>query len=160
MKKTALPWLWLSGLIVLLDQLTKYGVVGHLFYGQTIKWLPFLNITHVYNSGAAFALLSDGGGWQIYFFAIVSLSIAIFFMFWLRKTPRYWIWRSLGLSLIIGGALGNLIDRVYLHYVVDFIDFHIENWHFATFNIADSAVTIGAVCLAVSMLFSEMKHEN
>ena len=160
LKKTALTWLWLSAFIVVIDQTTKYWVVTHLFYQQSVYWLPFLNITRVYNSGAAFAFLSTAGGWQIYFFATVALLIAIVFMVWLKRTPRGLIWRSLGLALIIGGALGNFIDRIYLNYVVDFIDFHIGNWHFATFNVADSAVSVGAFCLMVSILLPQATQRH
>ncbi len=152
-KKTALSWLWLSAFIVLLDQVSKYWVVNHLLYQDSIYLLPFLNVTHVYNSGAAFAFLSRAGGWQIYFFAALAFVITIFFMLWLRRTPRNFYWRAMGLALIIGGAVGNLIDRVLLHYVVDFIDFHIKGWHFATFNIADAAVSVGALCLLISIQF-------
>lgn len=152
MKKTGLRWLWLSAMIVLLDQCVKYWVVTHFAYREVDTVLSFLNFTLVYNTGAAFSFLGKAGGWQIYFFAAISLLITVIFAVWLKRTPRVLIWRCLGLSLIIGGALGNFIDRVYLHYVIDFIDFHIKMWHFATFNIADSAVSIGAVCLIISML--------
>lgn len=150
--KSGLPWLWLSLVIIILDQVTKYFVVRHLTLYQPVELLSFLNFTLAYNRGAAFSFLGQAGGWQIYFFAGLSLIIAILFIVWLAQLPRSMVWRGLALSLIIGGAIGNFIDRVRLTYVIDFVDFHIKGWHFATFNVADSAITIGAIILVLNLL--------
>jgi signal peptidase II len=150
-------WLWLvlSVVVLILDQLSKSFVVASLTYGQPYPVFPFLNFTLVYNHGAAFSFLSDAGGWQVWFLLFVALSITSGLVFWLYRTPRRLWAQSLALGLIIGGALGNIIDRVRLHKVVDFIDFHINSWHFAIFNVADMAVSIGVVVLLLSFLFEE-----
>lgn len=153
-RKTAMPWLWLSLVIILIDQLVKFSVVHNLAYQQPYVVFPFLNFTLVYNPGAAFSFLGDAGGWQIYFFAAISLIIALIFTVWLARLSRSMVWRGLGLGLIIGGAIGNFIDRVRLTYVIDYIDFHIGSWHFATFNFADSAICIGAFFLVFSLIYS------
>lgn len=154
-KKTCLPWLWLSAIIIVIDQLSKYWVSHHLTLYKPVTCLSFLNLLLAYNSGAAYNFLAKGGGWQIYFFAIISFVIAVVFIIWLAQLPRSMYWRALGISLIIGGAIGNFIDRVRLTYVIDFIDFHIRDWHFAIFNIADSAITVGAIILLLSLLFAK-----
>ncbi|OGO93552.1 MAG: signal peptidase II [Coxiella sp. RIFCSPHIGHO2_12_FULL_42_15] len=153
-KKTALPWLWLSVVVIILDQLLKYWVVSHFQYHQLWPLLSFLNLTLAFNPGAAFSFLGSASGWQIYFFSAISLLIAILFIVWLAQIPRGYHWRGLALSLIIGGAIGNFIDRVRLGYVIDFVDFHLRGWHFATFNLADSAICVGAFFLILSLLFA------
>lgn len=156
LKKSApWAWLWLSLAVVLVDQIVKLLVVQHLSYAEPYAWLPFFNLTLSYNRGAAFSLLSWGGGWQITLFSVIALLVVIVMLYWLSQLPRYATWRAAGICLIIGGAVGNLIDRVRLHYVVDFFDFHIHSWHFATFNIADAAVTIGAAILIIALLFQK-----
>lgn len=152
-KKSALVWLWLSVVVIILDQLGKFLVLHNLNYQEALRLTSFLNFTLTYNPGAAFSFLDSAGGWQIYVFVAISLVVAVIFILWLRQTPRTFFWRALGLSLIIGGAIGNCIDRLRLTYVVDFIDFHVRGWHFATFNVADSAVCIGAFCLIFSMFY-------
>lgn len=152
-KKAAWPWLWLSVFIILLDQLSKYLVVHHMAYGKPLYVLPFLNFTLNFNSGAAFSFLGRAGGWQIYLFAAISLVVSAVLIVWLGRLKRSDAMMAAGLSLIIGGALGNFIDRVRLTYVIDFLDFHIKAWHFATFNVGDSAICIGAFLLIVRLLF-------
>ena len=152
-KKTALPWLWLSVVIIVIDQFIKHWAVTHLSYQEPRKLFVFLNLNLAYNAGAAFSFLGNAGGWQVYFFSAISIVIAIIFTVWLARLPRAFILRGLGLGLIIGGALGNFIDRVRLTYVIDYIDFHIGHWHFATFNFADASICVGAVCLLISLMF-------
>ncbi len=159
-KKTRLIWLCLSGLIILIDQFSKYLVDTHLSFNVPVKLLPFLNFILRYNSGAAFSFLSMQGGWQIYLFALLSIIVIIVLLVWLKRLPAKSHWLACSLSLIIGGAIGNLIDRLRLNYVVDFIDFHIGHWHFATFNVADSAVSVGAVMLVWHLLFFSKKPTN
>ncbi|MFV9988812.1 MAG: signal peptidase II [Coxiella endosymbiont of Dermacentor nuttalli] len=151
-RKTALTWLWLSVFIITIDQLTKYLVLHYLTFGSTVKNFSWLNLTLNYNTGAAFSFLSTESGWQVYFFSLISLIVVIFLIVWLSRTQRSDKWRALGFSLIVGGALGNFIDRVRLGYVIDFMDFHIKNWHYATFNVADSAICIGVFLLIVFLL--------
>lgn len=153
-KKKASPWLYLSALMTVFDQVTKYGIVHHWAIGKPIKILPFLNFTLNYNTGAAFSFLGAEGGWQIYFFAVFSLTVVVLLISWLSRTRRSDYVMAIGLSLVIGGALGNFIDRVFLGYVVDFIDFHIKDWHYATFNFADSVICIGASLLMICIVFT------
>ena len=153
-KKNALPWLFLSLTIIILDQITKYFANKYLVLGQPVKIFPFFNFNLQYNPGAAFSFLGAATGWQIYLLAGISIAVIIGVLFWLYRTPRSDWLMAMSLSLIVGGAIGNLIDRIRLGYVIDFCDFHIKTWHFATFNVADSAISIGAVLLVVKLLFS------
>lgn len=148
-----LVWLVLSAVIIGLDQLTKYLVMQHLIPGQAYHVLPFLNFTLEFNQGAAFSFLGSQSGWQVILFAELSLVAAIVLISWLSYVPcQDWL-LCLALSLIIGGALGNFIDRVHLMYVIDFVDFHIGTWNFAIFNVADSAISVGALLLVIKLLF-------
>ncbi|PZN30482.1 MAG: signal peptidase II [Proteobacteria bacterium] len=143
-------WLWLSVFVILLDQATKVLVAGTVQLYDRIVLLPFLDITHLQNRGAAFSILHDAGGWQRWFFIALALGVSVMLMIWLRRirTPEQTV-LALGLSLVLGGALGNVIDRVWFGYVVDFIHFHWNGRYFPAFNVADSAITIGAVCLLI-----------
>jgi signal peptidase II len=145
-------FLWISGLVVALDQASKYAAAKYLVRYAEVELLPFLNLTLVYNAGAAFGFLSGGSGWQNFLFSAIAVvaCVAIFVM--LRGLgPGDWVLAA-ALTLILGGALGNLIDRLAYGYVIDFIDFHFGGWHFWTFNIADSAITIGAIALIADAL--------
>ncbi len=151
-EKKAWSWLFLSALIIILDQFTKYLAVYYLSFGQPVRLLPFFNLMLNFNKGAAFSFLGAESGWQVYFFAGISLIVAIFLIVWLGRIKRSDRLLAAGIGLIIGGALGNFIDRVRLGYVIDFFDFHVKNWHYATFNLADSAICIGAVLLILRMM--------
>ena len=150
-----LVWLFLSAFILLLDQSSKYCVVHSLAFGEFVSVLPFFNVTLSYNSGAAFSLLANAGGWQLIFFSVISIAVVVLFSYWLLKLKPYSVLQSSALSLIIGGAIGNLWDRVHLGVVVDFLDFYYKHWHFATFNVADSAICIGAALLILHGIFSK-----
>ena len=152
--KKALVWLWLSALIIVFDQNTKYLVSHYLSLGQPAKVFPFLNFTLNYNTGALFSFLDTGSGWQVIFFAVISLIVSIILIVWLSRLSRSEIIMSLGFSLIIGGAIGNFIDRVLRNYVTDFIDFYIKEWHFATFNVADSAICVGVFLVILHVIFA------
>lgn len=152
-KKKALPWLWLSVFIIAVDQWTKYLIVHHLAFGRPIKIFPWLNLTLNYNTGAAFSFLGTEGSWQIYLFALISLIVSVFLIIWLSRIQCSDKRKTVGLSLVVGGAFGNFIDRVRLGYVIDFIDFHIKDWHYATFNIADSAICVGVFLLIIETVF-------
>jgi signal peptidase II len=151
----SVKWLILSIVIVLLDQLSKYWAVTNLssLANQSkVIFASWLSATLAHNPGAAFSFLGDAGGWQIYFFAMVSFFVIVLFIIWLIRLPLGYKLRSMALALVIGGAVGNLIDRLRLHYVIDFIDTHWGNWHFATFNLADAAISVGAVLLMLSLM--------
>ncbi|QTS84015.1 Lipoprotein signal peptidase [Coxiella endosymbiont of Amblyomma nuttalli] len=139
--------------MIAFDQSAKYAIIHHCMIGESIKILPFLNFTLNYNTGAAFGVLSTESGWQIYFFAALSLAIATLLIAWLIRIRRSDYVIAIGLSLVIGGALGNLIDRIRLGYIVDFIDFHIKDWHYATYNLSDTAICIGTFLLMIHIVF-------
>lgn len=139
-----LKWLWLSAAVLVLDQITKLAASRHLDLYDPLPLLPFLNLTLLHNTGAAFSFLNQAGGWQRWFFVVLALGISVAIVVWLRSlAPRQKL-LACGLALILGGAVGNLIDRLFLGYVVDFIDVYYGRWHWPAFNIADSAITIGA----------------
>lgn len=142
-----LKWLWLALVVLVLDQVTKHWVVADMALYESIQVLPFFNLTYVHNYGAAFSFLSDAGGWQRWFFAFIAAAVSGLLIFWLNKLkPGQWM---LGASyaLILGGALGNLYDRMVLGYVVDFLDVYWNTSHWPAFNIADSGICIGAALI-------------
>lgn len=147
---SALPWLWLSGVVLVLDQLTKWLAVTRLEYLQPVVVIEGLwNWTLVHNTGAAFSFLANSGGWQRWFFVALTLGICGLLSFWLARTPRS-DWRTaLPFALVIGGGIGNLIDRLRLGYVIDFVDWHWRGWHWPAFNIADSGIVVGAVLIVL-----------
>ena len=144
-----MKWLWCSLLVVVLDQLSKVWAVMQLPLHSPQPVFPSLNMTLAYNRGAAFSFLSDASGWQRWFFAVLAIVVSIAIIFWLRRLRSTEKCQGLALSLILGGALGNVWDRIQLGYVVDFIDVYYGAWHWPVFNIADSAITVGAVLLIV-----------
>ncbi len=150
--RNALVWLYVSVIVVIVDQWSKWMVIDHLLPGDVVHWLPFFNIQLAFNSGSAFSFLSDAAGWQIPVFAAIAVTVVLILILWLARIRRNQYVLASALSLIIGGAIGNLIDRLRLSYVVDFFDFHIYGWHFATFNVADAAISVGAVLLLLSWL--------
>lgn len=143
----ALRWYGLALLVVALDQYTKALATETLTYGRPVEVFSWFNLTLQHNTGAAFSLLSDAGGWQRYFFTVVASVISLGIAVWLVLLPRASWLLALSLGLILGGALGNLWDRVVLGYVVDFISVHYRDWYFPAFNLADSAITVGAGCM-------------
>ncbi|CAE6710758.1 signal peptidase II [Candidatus Nitrotoga fabula] len=139
-------WLGLSALVVFLDQFTKLWISRSFAYGENLAVTEFFNLVLVHNRGAAFSFLSGAGGWQRWFFSVIAV-LASGWMIWLLRKHRQDPLFCFALSLILGGALGNLIDRVAYGYVVDFLDFYWQMYHFPAFNVADSAVTCGAALL-------------
>jgi len=134
--------------VVVVDQFTKFAATFWLSQGP-VEVLPFLNFSLVHNTGAAFGFLSSAGGWQNIFFIGVALLACVVVFVMLRKVAASDRFMAVSLSLILGGAIGNLIDRLIHGYVIDFIDFYIQTWHFWTFNVADAAISIGAVLLVM-----------
>jgi len=148
-KRNALTWLWLSGLVLALDQLSKLAVIDRLTaYVDVIPVTGFFNLVHVHNTGAAFSLFADQPGWQRGFFVTVALVASGIIVYLLRKTAGRRVF-SVALALILGGAIGNLIDRALYGHVIDFLDVYVGAWHWPAFNVADSAITVGAVLLIV-----------
>ena len=152
-------WYALAGLVVVLDQLSKWVVLENIHYGETIYVAPFWNWVLAFNPGAAFSLLADQPGWQRWFFTVLALGISGWIAFMLRQHPQQKL-LSLALSLVMGGALGNVIDRVRFGAVVDFVKWHVAGYYWPAFNVADSAITIGAVLLVIEQLTATNKKEN
>lgn len=150
-------WLWLSFFVVLLDQTTKALVIGTVKTQDTIALLPFLDVVYLENTGAAFSILAQASGWQRWFFIGLALGVSVWLMLWLRRSRADQTLLAIGLSLVLGGALANVIDRVMHGYVIDFIYFNWRTWDFPAFNIADAAISIGAVCLFLEQ-FRERGH--
>lgn len=157
--QTAVSWILLSILIIALDQWSKYFVAMSFTQTTVIHVLPFLNFILRFNDGAAFSFLNHQSGWQIYFLSGISMTISIILTIWLCRIKRSDGWVAMPVSFILGGAIGNFIDRVRLHVVIDFIDFHVGHWHFATFNVADAAVSVGATCLVLKLLCDSMSDK-
>ena len=148
-------WLWLSLLVVVLDQVTKWLAEGLLDPFRPVPLVPLLNFTLMYNEGAAFSFLSSAGGWQRWFFAVFALVMTVVLVVWLLRLKPHERLTAMALSLVAGGAVGNLIDRVLTGRVVDFIDFYVGDWHWPAFNVADSAITLGVVLLLLTSLRAE-----
>ena len=140
-----LPWLGLA-LLILIAEFTKVLILGYYRLGDATNVTSFFNVVRVHNSGAAFSFLANAGGWQRWFFTGIGIAAAIFIVWMLKSHPGQKLF-SFALACILGGAIGNVIDRTLYGYVVDFLDFHYAGWHFPAFNIADSVISIGAVCL-------------
>ena len=139
-------WLWLAGTIIVLDQISKWIVLGTLQAGDSRYVASFFNWVLTFNTGAAFSFLSDAGGWQRWFFTALSLGVSAWIVTLLRRhTSEFRL--SLALTLVLGGALGNVIDRIRFGAVVDFIQWHVAGYYWPAFNIADSAITVGAILL-------------
>lgn len=145
--------------IVVLDQLTKYLCNTLLTYNQPLQIFPGFDLLLVYNTGAAFSFLSDVGGWQRWILAGISLLVSGGISVWLWRLPKQQVMLGVALTLVLGGAVGNLYDRVVLGHVIDFISVYAGSWRFATFNIADSAISIGAVLLALDVFLNGDRHD-
>ena len=153
-------WLSIAVLVVALDQWTKALALAHLDYGQPVRLLPVFNLTLQYNTGAAFSFLSDAGGWQRWFFSAVAVVASLVIAVWLARLHRGETMLAISLSLILGGAIGNLWDRLVLGYVVDFISVHYQQWYFPTFNVADSAVTVGAFLMILDAILQSRRMKQ
>jgi signal peptidase II len=145
------PWLTLALAVVLIDQLTKALILHHYQYGEATPLTSFFNLVRAHNTGAAFSFLADAAGWQRWFFIGLGIAAAVFIV-WMLKSHAGQKLFSFSLAVILGGAVGNVIDRMMHGYVVDFLDFHFAGRHFPAFNVADGAITIGAICLILDEL--------
>ncbi len=154
----AVPWLVLAACLIALDQATKLAADAYLAPYRPRPLLPFFNLTLMYNEGAAFSFLSEAGGWQRWFFIALSSVVSVVLLVWLLRLPREERWLALALTLVLAGALGNLIDRVAYGHVIDFLDFYVGRWHWPAFNVADSAISVGAVLLVAHSLFAPRRE--
>ncbi len=160
-----MKWLWLSAFTVVLDQLTKTIAEAELLLHRAVAIFPGFNFTLMYNKGAAFSFLSEAGGWQRVFFVVLSTVISIFLLFWLRQITRDEQQKDnqllqIAIAFILGGAIGNLIDRAMTGEVVDFIQVYYSTYYFPAFNIADSAITLGAGLLILDMILESKRSKN
>ena len=150
-------WLWLSALVIIVDQITKQLIVLNVNWYESIPVMPHLNITYLKNTGAAFSMMSD---MPPIFFVTLGVAVSLWIIWWLRANPRGQTFAAVAFSLILGGALGNVIDRVTRGFVVDFIDFYWNSWHFAAFNVADIAISVGAGFMILDMVVEGIRDRN
>lgn len=157
---SALMTVWIAVVVIVLDQLTKYWAVTNLTFAQPVPVIDHLNWTLAYNYGAAFSFLADMGGWQVWFFAGLAFIVSTVLLVWLSRLPKVLNVEVWGINLILGGAIGNVIDRILEGRVTDFIDFYIGTWHYATFNVADIAISVGAGLIILSELWLKPRAEK
>ncbi|PHS69770.1 MAG: signal peptidase II [Methylophaga sp.] len=150
-----LKYLWLSGLIITLDQASKWLMSSWLSLHETVAVMPFFNFTMAHNYGAAFSFLAGAGGWQRWFFMALTTVISIVLFIWLKRLSSHAKLEALSISLILGGAIGNVIDRIYFGYVIDFLDIYYGSYHWPAFNIADSAIVVGAGLLIIDSFIAK-----
>ncbi len=153
-------WWWLSAMVVVLDQATKFLAELLLEIHQPVPVLPSFNLMLTYNPGAAFSFLAGAGGWQRWFFLGLGAAISIVLIVWLTRLRSEEKRLTLALALILGGAIGNLIDRAWLGQVIDFIQLYYDRWYWPAFNVADSAITIGATLLVLDSLLGERRQPS
>ncbi len=155
-----LKWLWLSLIALILDQWSKIVIDKSMSLYESIVISPFFNLTYVRNSGAAFSFLSDAGGWQRWFFSAMALLISVILIAWLYRLKKHETLLAVALALVLGGALGNLIDRLAYGYVIDFLDVYYQNWHWPAFNIADMAISLGVFLMLLESFGVGKKPEE
>lgn len=146
---TGLRWLWLVLVVIVVDFASKQWIMDNLMLHQSVPVMPYFNLFYAHNYGAAFSFLADKGGWQRWFFAGIAIAIVVALLVMMYRTSASQKLNNIAYALIVGGAIGNLFDRSYHGFVVDFIDFYVGDWHFATFNIADCAICIGAALIVL-----------
>ena len=147
-----LKWIWLAIVVVILDQLSKYVASASLEMHQPIAVMPMFNWTLMHNPGAAFSFLANESGWQRWFFSVIAVVVSVVIVLWIKRLEQHEKWQAIALALILGGALGNVIDRIWLGYVVDFIQVYYQQWYYPAFNIADSAISIGVVMIIIDSI--------
>ncbi len=147
-----LKWLWLSLLVLILDQASKLAIDASMQLYESIPLLPSFNLTYAHNTGAAFSFLAHAGGWQRWLFAGLAVVMSGIIAVWLARLQKHETLLAVALSLVLGGAIGNLIDRVAYGYVIDFLDVYYQDWHWPAFNIADSAICIGVGLMLLESL--------
>lgn len=150
---TGLRWLWLVVVVLIVDLGSKSLILKYLMLGDTVSLFPFLNLHYARNYGAAFSFLADKGGWQRWFFAGIAIGICVALVWMMYRAKAHQKLNHIAYALIIGGALGNLFDRLWHSFVVDMIDFYVGDWHFATFNLADTAICSGPALIVLEGFF-------
>ncbi|MCK5818057.1 MAG: signal peptidase II [Psychromonas sp.] len=153
-KKSGSSWLWLSAIVIIIDQLSKYWTVQSLALGESYEVLSFFHFTYAQNYGAAFSFLGNAGGWQRYFFTSIALIVSVYIVYLLQHNSEDKYWSNMAFSLILAGALGNVIDRIIFGYVIDFLDFNLGFYHWPIFNVADSSICIGVVMFILDPFFA------
>jgi signal peptidase II len=153
LSQSGLRWLWVALIVLVLDRLTKLSVQQHFDWHESWRMTSFFNLALEYNTGAAFSFLHSASGWQKWLFGSIALLVSAVLLVWLKRLPREQRWVSIALALVVGGALGNLYDRLCYGYVIDFIQLHLGHFYWPVFNVADSAICIGAVMLALDAFF-------
>jgi len=155
-----LKWIWLSVIVLVLDLVTKAYASDQLTLHQPVPMFPGFNFTLMHNTGAAFSFLSEASGWQRWFFSIIAIGVSAGIVVWLKRLATNQVWTAVALALILGGALGNVWDRLTLGYVVDFIQVYYDRWYWPAFNIADSAISVGAVILIIDSFRTARDEKN
>lgn len=159
-KDTGLRFVWISVIIFVLDQITKYAIVDSMSLYESNQILPFFNLTYVHNYGAAFSILHDQDGWQRYFLSAVAIIVSAVILWWLKSASKQQILLPVAFSFILGGAIGNVFDRLAHGYVIDFLDFYYHTYHWPAFNVADSAIFIGAFLLIIDIFKNKEEHDS
>ena len=154
----AQAFLGLSALVALADQVIKWLVQQSMAYGQSIEITPFFNWVHLWNKGAAFSLFADSGGWQRYFFIAIAVIVSVVLVKFIRDSRHRT--EALAYAMLLGGALGNVIDRMFQGYVVDYLDFHWQSWHWPAFNLADIFIVMGVAMILIAGFRAEKSAEN
>lgn len=159
-QKSGLRWLWLSAIMLIIDQATKYWTVQALDLHESYRILSFFHFTYARNYGAAFSFLGDAGGWQKYLFTAIALGVSVFLIYALKRNKQSQYWANIAFALILAGAIGNVTDRLLLGYVIDFLDFDLGFYRWPTFNVADIAIFIGAAMIILESFFApENNHK-
>lgn len=153
-------YLWIAIVVLVLDQITKQLAEQYLVFHVPIPVIPFFNLTLSYNTGAAFSFLEDAGGWQRWFFIVLALVVSVVIYIWMRKLDASEKWITIALALVLGGAIGNVVDRILFGHVIDFIHVYYEQWSWPIFNIADSAISIGVTIMIIDALFGKQKQSD
>lgn len=148
-------WILLALLVTSLDRFTKFLVVKHLPLGEPVSVLPFFSFYYTSNTGAAFSFLDRPSHWQIWIFAAIAVIVSIFLIIWILRLSGNKVWLGIALAMILGGTMGNLYDRLFYHYVIDFLLFFVSRWSWPAFNVADAAISTGAVMLIVDIFCHE-----
>lgn len=151
-------WLLLSILVIVLDQWTKRLIVGHFELFERLPVMPFFDLVRLHNTGAAFSFLANASGWQNWFFALTALVVSLVLLWWFFQQPAGRVVVPLGLVLVLGGAIGNLVDRLAQGYVVDFVLLYYDRWSFPAFNVADAGITVGVILLLFDGFFLESRR--
>jgi signal peptidase II len=155
-----LKWLWLSLAVIVIDQVTKQIAEAQLSLHEPVNLIPYFDWYLTYNTGAAFSMLADAGGWQRWLFTVIAIVVSAVIVQWIRKLPHEDSLTALSLGLILGGAIGNLIDRILLGHVIDYIQVWLGSYPFPAFNIADAAISVGAALLILSSFVGVPKADE